>query len=332
MKFLGENGYEASFAQELSMCNKDVSPIKEILERKDFSKYSFSDVIEIPLSETTPIQVNIIDVGQCIFFFATNNFDKDSFVQEVSKLKEMPVSSFYDVLTKVRALDEVTFGFNPLFVVYNPIGKFRIFEDCYRTLHLKNKTIYISLTEDQSEVVKGIIPDKKPEKKTVQIQSYETAEKPKQTNETGFFNKVKSKLFNPIKVVKTDKFHFLFALIATFLIGFTLSIGIYNAYAGKLICIFFFICCLAGMFLDYMIYKDAFKDHELSSPFAITTILSSLIGLGLSIGGYFIFKLTSKEELAKQPHFIMILGLMIVAYLLASSIPYLIEFLKKRKK
>ena len=329
MKFTGKNNYEVSFEEELSTVSKDVSPIKEIIERKDFSDYSFCDLETIPLNEVIPIQVNIIDVGQSIYFFKKNDFDKDKFVEEVSKLKEMPLNSFYDVLTKVRALDGVVFTFRPLFVVYNPVGKFRIFEDCYRTLHLKVKTIYISESENNSIVIKGQAidikdsPSKKEEKPKEKVESNENA---------SFFNKVKSKLFNPIKVIKKDKFHFLFALVSTFLIGFTLSIGIYNAYAGKLICIFFFICSVAGSFLNFMIYKDAFKTNELKSPYLITTIMSSIIGLGLSIGAYFIFKVTSKEVLAKTPHFIMILGIIILVYLLSSGLAYLIIYLNKRKK
>ena len=339
MKFIAKNGYEVSFLEELSFTSKDVSPIKEILERKDFSQYTFVDEKEIPLTDVLPIQVNILDVGQCIYFFVKEDFDKDSFVENVSKLKEMSVASFYDVLTKVRALDEVTLAYHPLFVVYNPIGKFRIFEDCFRTLHLKNRTIYVSLTENNAVVVKGETPESKPVKKKEQVEKVETVKEqneevkePKEKTGNGFLNKVKSKLLNPIPVIKKDKFHFLFALIATFLIGFTLSIGIYNAYAGKLICIFFFICSLAGSFLNFMIYKDAFKANKLGSPFVTTTIISSMIGLGLSIGGYYIFKVTSNEVLAATPHILMILGIILFVYMVSSSIPLLIDYLKKRKK
>lgn len=339
MKFIAKNGYEVSFLEELSTTSKDISPIKEILERKDFSQYTFICDKEVPLTDVIPIQVNILDVGQCIYFFIKEEFDKDSFVENVSKLKEMPVSTFYDVLSKVRALDEVTFGFSPLFVVYNPVGKFRIYEDCYRTLRLKNRTIYVSLTENNAVVVKGEVIENKQEKKKEKAEkivaiesSNEEPKKAKDQTGNGFFNKVKSKLFNPITVIKKDKFHFLFALVATFLIGFTLAIGIYNAYAGKLICIFFFICSLAGSFLNFMIYKDAFKVNKLKSPFVITTIISSMIGFGLSIGGYYIFKVTSKEVLAVTPHILMIIAIILVVYLISSSIPLLIDLLKKRKK
>ena len=147
-----------------------------------------------------------------------------------------------------------------------------------------------------------------------------------------FLKKIKLKLFNPIPVIKKDKFHFLFALVATFLIGFTLSIGIYNAYAGKLICIFFFICSLAGAFLDFMIYKDAFKEYPVKSPFVVMTGFSSLVGLGISIGGYFIFKATSNEVLAVEPHFLMILAIIIAVYMASSALPLLVDYLINKWK
>lgn len=335
MKFIAKNGYEVSFLKDLATSSKDVSPIKEILDRKDFTQFTFVGETEIPLSELMPIQVNILDVGQCIYFFNKENFDKDGFVENVSKLKDMQISSFHDVLAKVKALDEITFTYNPVFIIYNPIGKFRIYEDCYRTLNLKNKTIYVSLVENDALITKvEVSSENKAEKENTVHQSEDNSEEKitKSPSEKGFWKNVKSKLFNPIAVIKKDKFHFLFALVATFLIGFTLSIGIYNAYAGKLICIFFFICSLAGAFLNFMIYKDAFKTNKLSSPFAITTIIFSIIGLGLSIGGYYIFKVTSKEVLAITPHILMIIAIILAVYLISSSTPLLINYFKKRKK
>lgn len=328
MKFIGKDGYQVVLQDNLNTITKDISPIREILERKDFSNFSFSSDTDIALSETMPILVNILEVGAAYYFFKKDDFNKDDFVEKVSKLKDMPMNSFYDALNKVKALDEVASNFNPLFVIYNPIGKLRIYEDCYKTLELKNKTIYVSQSECSVTVVKSVIKEKKaeekPEKKKEEKDTKESQTKP------GFLNKIK--FLNPIPIIKKDKFHFLFALIATFLIGFTLSIGIYNAYAGKLICIFFFICSLAGSFLNFMIYKDAIKEYPLKSSFMLVTAISSVIGMGISIGGYYIFKATSKEALAVGPHIMMILGIILLVYLLSCSIPAVYFYLKKRKK
>ena len=171
---------------------------------------------------------------------------------------------------------------------------------------------------------------KKKEKEERKLKEKKPSDGTKKKFNFEFLKKIK--FFNPITVIKKDKFHFLFALVATFLIGFTLSIGIYNAYAGKLICIFFFICSLAGMFLNFMIYKDAFREYPVKNSFVATTAISSLFGLGISIGGYFIFKATSNEVLAVSPHIMMILGVIFAVYLASSSLPLLVDYLIKKWK
>ena len=81
-----------------------------------------------------------------------------------------------------------------------------------------------------------------------------------------------------------------------------------------------------------MIYKDAFREYAVKSPFVAVTICSSMLGLGISIGGYFIFKATSNEVLAVSPHFLMILGIILAVYLASSSLPLLVDYLIKKWK
>ena len=44
-------GNFVSFLKDLATSSKDVSPIKEILDRKDFTQFTFVGETEIPLSE-----------------------------------------------------------------------------------------------------------------------------------------------------------------------------------------------------------------------------------------------------------------------------------------
>lgn len=324
MKFFNNSGYELSFIEGYLAVKKDVSPIKEILERKDISQFTFIDIEEIPLSETLPIAVNIIDVGQAIYYFKKNDFNKDLFIEEVSKLKEMKIETFYDVLNKVKALDEVTSSFNPLFVVYNPNGKFKIFEDCFKTLTLNNKTIYVSETDSTASIV-GEIKDSTSKAKSYK-EPKDKAMPYKKEGAKGF------KFSYLVPIIKEEKYHFLFAIIATFLSSFTLSIAIYDSYAGKLICIFFYICSLAGAFLNFMIYKDNFKSFEIKTPQTILTAISSALGIGLGVVGYIIFKSLVKEVPAVQPMFILVLAMMILMYLISTSISVLFTYIRKRKK
>lgn len=311
MKFIKQNGTELIFNEDFSVANKEVSPFKEIINRKDFSSFSFVDSETISLADTVQIQVNVIDVGVMIYLFKKDDFKKDEFIADVSKLKEMKIDSFYDVINKMKTLYEVTALYNPLFVIYNPAGKYMVFEDCFKTNFVSIKTIYISDKGNNFVVNKG--------KKEIEEQENKEAKK--------------FKFFNPLPLLKKDKFHFIFALIATFLIGLTLSIAIYDAYAGKMLCIFFFICSLAGAFLNFMIYKDTLKASNIKSPFFILTAISSVIGLGISIGGYFIFKLLSKpDEGFVAPNVLILIAAMIGLYLLSFGVAFLYSFLKKRKK
>ncbi len=318
MKIVNPEGITLTFSENFSLVSKETSPFKEIIQRKDFSKFVFSDVEEIPLSDTTQIQVNIIDVGVMIYLFKTNEFQKEKFIEDVSKLKELQLNSFYDVLNKVKTLFQVTETFNPLFAIYNPAGKWKILEECFKTITTNIKIFYISESESSAVVSKS--------EPTYVASSYNT-EKPSEPKE-----KAKFKFTNPMPIITKDKFHFLFALIATLLIGFTAAIGIYDAYAGKLICIFFFICSAAGAFLNFMIYKDTYKSNSFKSMYSLLTIGSSLVGIAIGSGFYFLFKMITTEKAAVEPKFILILFIMVIVSVISGVIGYLFNFLKKRKK
>lgn len=311
MKFISKNGSELILNEQFSLVNKNISPIKEILNKKDFTSFSFSDDDAFSLADTIQIQVNIVDVGAMIYFFKKEGFQKDDYIAEVSKLKEMKIESLYDVINKVKALYEVSAPFNPLFAIYNPSGKYMIYDDCFKTNFNGLKVIYVSDKNNNyvlNEVNGG-----------TEVNEVEKTEK--------------FKFFNPFPVIAQYKLHFFFAVIATLLLGLTLAIAIYDSYAGKMLCIFFYICSLAGAFLNFMIYKDSLKHFTFKTPFFITTIMSSVVGIGLSIGGYFVFKMLSKpDEGFVAPSVFIIIAAIIGMYLLSTGIAVLYSFLKKRKK
>ena len=87
MKFILKDGSVISFQDRFSLVNKDVSPIKDIISRKDLSEFYYADENTISFKELMQIQVNVIDVGVMIFVFQTATFNKDSYISEVSKLK-----------------------------------------------------------------------------------------------------------------------------------------------------------------------------------------------------------------------------------------------------
>ena len=134
MKFIRKDQSVISYQDRLSFVNKEVSPINEIINRKDLSEFYYVDDKTISFKELIQIQVNVIDVGVMIFVFETVSFNKDKFVEDVSKLKEIQITSFYDVLSKIKALYAVSETFNPLFAIYVPNGKYQIYEDCFKTV------------------------------------------------------------------------------------------------------------------------------------------------------------------------------------------------------
>ena len=310
MKFIKPSGKEFELTERLSFVDKKVSPFKEILSRKDFSKYSFVDEEKITLDAVTQIQVNILDVGTMIYIFKTEGFNKDQFIEEVSKLKEMKVESESDASKKIKALFDIAEINKPLFAIYNPNGKSLISEDSFKVIKTDIKTIYISHSDN------AIKPEELGQKEII--------EEPEE--DTSF------KFSNPFPIIAKEKFHYVFTLIATLLLGFTSSIGIYDAYGGKMICIFFFICSLAGAFLNFMIYKDTLKAHRFKSMEMILTAVFSIFGIGLSVAFYFLFKHITTEKPVIEPKLFLVLGVMVLIYLLSASIPLLIKVIKQKRK
>ena len=315
MKFIRKDNSVITLEDKFSLVSKETSPIKEIINRRDLSEFYFVSDKTISFKELIQIQVNVIDVGVMVFVFETASFNKDKFIEDVSKLKEIQISSFYDVLSKMKTLYAVSENFNPLFVIYVPNGKYQIYDDCFRTIVGNVKTIYVTNEKDNSIVETNNISLSAKEK---------NKDKPKEKGKFSFKE--------TIELFKKEKFHFLFAFVATFLLSVTLDIGIFDAYAGKMLCIFFFICSLAGAFLNFMIYKDTYKQSGFKSLFNILTVIISVIGLLGGFGVYMIFKSITKDVPAVTPHVLMILGMMILIYAISMSLPLLFNFIKKRKK
>lgn len=320
MKFIRKDGSIISFQDHFSLVNKDASPIKEIIARNDLSEFYYVNEDTISFKDIVQIQVNVIDVGVMIFLFKSASFDKETFIAEVSKLKEIQINSFYDVLTKMKSLYVVTEAFNPLCVIYVPSGKYIIYEDCFRTIVGNIITLYVTQEKQENNIEEGVVALK--EKPVIN--------KSDKTN-NGKFN-FKETFSQIVNIFKKEKFHFLFAFIATFLLGVTLAIGVFDAYAGKMICIFFFICSLAGSFLNFMIYKDTYKQGGFKTLFNVLTIFLSLIGIVGGFGVYMAFKAITKDVPAVMPNTLMIIGLMVLLYAISMSLPLLVIYIKEKKK
>ena len=190
------------------------------------------------------------------------------------------------------------------------------------------ETVDEAAVEEKTEEV----PEEKPveEEKVEEKPAEEKKEKP--AKEHTFFKKVGKFFKDSGLIIKKDKFNFIFALVAAFLIGFTLGVGIYNAYLGKYICIFFFVSTLVGMALNSFVYRDTLVDHKIKSLHILLNVITSVIGLGLSIGGYYLFVYITKEKANPAPALITIIAIQIGCMLASFGIAMLLTKLEKKKK
>ena len=327
MKFLNKENQEYKYIGIFREVSLQDYPFLDILQQKDLSSIKYSDQDEISLGDAFQLKVNIKRVGAVIFFFKKDSFDKDAFVNEVSPLGEISSDNIADVLYKARTLYEIALRFNPLLSIYCPEGEFILHQDCFENISKGIMTFYIY--DYSSELVQNKKSQK--QKKPKEIKEKANYVTPKE--ELLVKEKTKFKFSNPFSIIKADKYHYLFALVAAFLIAFTITIAIFDIYLDKKIYIFFLICSVVGMTLNCLIYKDTFTENSIKSMEFIVNVITSLIGIGLGIGGYFIFLSLAKEKPATNPNLLYIIGTPFVALIISSAIAFLLKIvLKKRAK
>lgn len=326
MKFVGNKEQQSSFSLRFQETETNTFPFVDILLQRDLSQIRYIDTEEIPFDNIFQLKVNIKRVGSVLFFFKKESFNKDGFVEEVTPLGEIESNTIADVIYKTRRLYEVASRFNPLFSIYCPQGDYILYQDCFESLIQGVPTFYLydydpSVLQTKNNRRKEEKNEKKPAK--VQ-QNGDKLEKNK--------NSEKFKFSNPFKVLKEDKYHYIFAFVSAFLIGFTIAIAVFDMYLGKKIYYFFLVCALVGAVLNTLIYKDTFVSHKFKSMEMICNICISLIGFGLSIGGYFIFKLLAKDKPVENPNLLFILLIPVVVIALSAAIGYLVSVIIQKKK
>ena len=326
MKFLNRDNQEYRYIGTFREVSLRDYPFLDILQQKDLSSIKYVDQDEFSLGDAFQLKVNVKRVGAIIFFFKKETFDKDSFVNEVSPLGEIGSDNIADVAYKVKTLYEIALRFNPLFSIYCPEGELILYQDCFESFAKGVMTFYIddyssSLVQSKKVQKQKLPKEKKEEKAYVAPKKEEPAPK----------EKTKFKFSNPFAIIKEDKYHYLFCLVAAFLIGFTLAIAIFDIYLDKKIYILFLICSIVGMTLNCLIYKDTFVENSIKSTDFIVNVITSLIGIGLSIGGYFIFLSLAKEKPATNPNLLLIIGMPILALIVSSAIALLLKFIVKKR-
>ena len=335
MKFVDSRNQEHQYYGRFAEVNISSFPFLDIIQQRDLSKYRYEDLL---FSGLFQLKVNVKTVGSVVFFFKSESFNKEDFVSLVTPLGDLPSITIGDAINKIHSLYDVAARFNPVFSVYYPAGKCILFPECFETLVGSITTYYVngyneSVVEDKKplffkkkEPKEKVVKEKpapQPREEKIKEQKVKEPKQPKERTKINFAN--------PFKVIAEDKYHYLFALVAAFLIGFTLDIAIFDIKLGKMIYIFFFICCVIGMVLNCFIYKDTLAEKGFKSYEYIINIAVSLVGVGLSIGGYFIFLSLAKDKPANNPNVALILFAPILALLVSVGISFVLnKFSKKR--
>ena len=299
MKFISNQGLELDYTETFNIVNRSLSPFKEILNKKDTSGFSIELEETISFENIFQLQVNVKQAGSFAFLFKKEGFNKEEAINEILPLKDMPSKSNEDIINKTKALFEVANKHFPLMVIYKPNGKYFLEADALKEISGDLLCFFAEHVDNEVE----------------------------EANKDGKF-----KFENPFKLIAKEKMHFIFGIIAPFLITFTLSLAIYDIYAAKMIYIFFFICAAAGMFLNAFIYFDTIKAHRLKEMYTVLTIIFTLIGLGLGVGGYLVFKMLNKEPPKVLPSIMIIVLASLAAVVISAFCSLIIKAIKGKKK
>lgn len=353
MKFFDNKNQHSSYLGLFNEVDRTAFPFSDIFQQKDLSQIKLIDSEEISFDNLFQIKVNVKKTGSFFFLFKKETFVKDNFVSEVSMLGEVDSNTIADVIYKVEKLYRIAFSYNALFSIYCPYDSLKLYSECFETLINGVPSFYIynynpSLVQTRKERKPLFVKKEKPKEEVKKVEKQpeviekepeviqkqpERVEEKHETVQKEKKERTKFAFRNPIPIIKADKYHYLFALIASFLIGFTLAIAIFDIYLGKMIYIFFIICGLVGMALNCLIYKDTFVSFPYKSMEVLVNAVISIIGVGLSIGGYFIFLALAKEKPQTNPSMLLIIGIQLLSVVLSSLTAIVLKMiLNKRAK
>ena len=366
IKFFNKENLEFEITEGFVSLNTNDIFLGKLLRQEELEGYTFK-VDEEELKEITNLfhlKVNVKHVGSVSAFYQIDSFNKEEVIQKISALREIKVENEETAKQKVDSLLKVFNEVPPLFVVYRPRKeKYCLKEEEVSSLE-HNFSILYHVAEEEEEFqiarLKIKLPAwlhfKKKEKKEKteepqQVEEIKEAEpveeqpkieeeekskkepKPKKEkkpfNFKEFFEKVKIKLVFFFEPFNKKKFYFLFLFVSSFLVEFTISVGMYHCYAGKMLLIFFFIVALVGAVLNYFVIKDI-KNIIMDYRVYSLLIVIDLLGMGTGVGGLAIYNATQKEIPSSLPPFgslvlyslLISLGVIVISTVVGLFIPW----------
>ena len=321
-KFINSEGQETIYEQLVCEVTESTSPIKEIIDKKDFSNYSlFFNEQAISLEDSFLLQVNVKDIGVFRFIFNKDGFEKDEIINQISALKEKVVIDTQSAKDKVSFLLNIVNRPCLLFAIYKPNDVSYISNEYLQTFVSLNAQLFLIKQEQVNQIYEVNVGEK--EKPLETSKKKERKEKKKVSNQTfkRFF-----------KIISEKKFHFLLLLVSTTLFEVSIPLAIADVYEANPIYIFLFICAVIGIGMDGYSYYDLFKTER---PFSLTSIASylfNLIGIGTGIGLFVLFYNLSNLSENVPPIGSMILIGLLVCFILCIAIVVTTFFIPKKDK
>ena len=328
-KFISPNGKENQFSSKVVEIPSNESPVKEILNRGDFSNYSIAKNERVySLEDSFQIRVNVKDVGSFYFIFDKNGFPKDELINNISALRNIEVIDSRTAQNKVNALLNIVDIPCLLFILYEKLDDLYIDEDFFKRLPTHEVQIFI-IEQEQEEVFYELSIGQQEE-----IPQTGKNKKKKSSSKGNKKNKVsKESTKHFLKQLGDKKFHFLLIIVSTILFEVSIPLAIVNVYASNAIYIFLFICSVIGIGMNGYSFYDLFKKFSPKDPLSIASYVSNLIGLGAGVGLFALFyNLSNLEEGVPSMGSMIWVGLLVSAILCAATVAVTFFIPKPKKK
>ena len=353
MKFVDDKNNEIQFDNSFNVIKEKDSIIRNIGKGDGPATFIYSETISS--DDLCQLKINVKNVCSFLFAFKLDKFNRERIVDQIFLLRKRKVIDKESARIKVDKLKDIVAEHKPLFVICSDFGEFALDIDLLKEIFKDFVFFYVeeeSVEEEKPAEERAVIEEKVneieetpvEEKSTDQVEEkaeeVENEAPSKEDREPSNFKEWLKKCWSSTckflkecgLIIKKDYFNFIFALVAAFLIGFTIGVGLYNAYLGKNICIFFFVAALVGMMLNAFVYRDTFVAEKVLSKHVLLDAITSVIGIGSSIGGYYLFKGVTKEIANPAPHIMMIIGIQIACLLLSVGVAYILKIFNRKKK
>ena len=319
-KFISQNGKENIFEERVVEIEKSISPIKEILNKNDFSSFSILlNEQTISLLDSFQLQVNVKDVGSFRFIFSKDGFDKDDIINKISTLKDINVIDVRSAQNKVNALINIIDQPSLLFMIYDALDDLYIDENYFRYLMNHQIQTFLIKKEQEEEIMYEL---------NVGEQPVDNQNKKKKSSLK--INKEGIKKF--FRHVAEKKFHFLLLLVSSILFEVSIPLAIVNVYSANAIYIFLFICSIIGIGMDGYSFYDLFKKHGPKHSMSIASYVTNVLGIGVGVGLFALFyNLSNLEEGVPSMGSMIWIGLLI-SLILSGAIIIVAYFLPKKRK